>query len=82
MENGFNLLDVLKWLWSNIPFVFMILTTGTFFTLIVAITRFIRNVKEGIKEMATPLGMFVALILMIIIFVVYVMIRSTIKPLM
>lgn len=68
-------------MWSNIPVVLMLFSLGTIFGLIVAITRFIRNIKEGIKEMMTPLGGFVALVVVIIVVVVYIMIRSLIKPL-
>lgn len=80
MDNAFSLIDALKWLWNNMPFVFMMITIGTFFTLLVAITRWIRNIKEGIKEMATPLGLIVAFLLMIMFFVFYTMIRSVISP--
>jgi len=77
----FSLIDVLKWMWSNLPIVFLVISVSTLFGVIVGITRFLRNIREGMREMMTPLGGIVTLIMIIIVIVVYVMIRSLIKPL-
>lgn len=79
---SFSLIDALKWAWSNMPIVVMLITISTFFTLVIAVTRFLRNIKEGIKEMATPLGGFITLVFLIIAFVIYIMIRSLVRPFM
>lgn len=72
--------DVLRWAWSNIPILVMIVTVSTFFGIVIAVTTFLRNIKEGFKQMMTPLGGFVTLVFMIIIFIIYVMIRSLVVP--
>ena len=77
---SFGLTDLFKWLWSNMPIAILIISLGTFFTLVYGITTFLRNIKKGIAQLFTPLGGFVALVVFILAFVFYVMIKSMITP--
>lgn len=77
---SFSLGNILKWMWSNIPIVLLILSVGTFFSFVYGITEFLRNMRKGIAQLFTPLGGFVALCVFILVFVIYIMIKSMALP--
>lgn len=65
------LYKVIEWIALNLDTVALIAIVIFVLSLTSAFTRSIRSVKDGIKEGMTPLGAFVLLILIIIVFVVY-----------
>ncbi|MEM3714620.1 MAG: hypothetical protein QXF82_06700 [Nitrososphaeria archaeon] len=77
----FNIIDLLSWVWDNLTIVLLFVGFVAFFGVVLALTRGVRTIKDGIKEMMTPLGAFITIVFIIMVFVAYIMIRTSITPL-
>jgi hypothetical protein len=77
---GLSIPEIIQWALANIPIVVLMFSIGSFFTIVYWVTTFLRNIKKGIAQLFTPLGGVVALVVFIIAFVFYVMIKSMITP--
>lgn len=75
------MLKVIEWGIRNVPLVMLILAVLSFFGVVIAVTTGLRTFWKGLREMMTPLGAIVALFVIIFGFILYVYIRSMIKPL-
>ncbi len=64
--------QLLQWLMQNWKIITLILLVGFMISMVKPITNALRNLKESFKEMFTPLGAFVTLILIAFaIFLIY-----------